>query len=190
MRNTILSQLCTAALILTAATTINSIAQEKGSAPKTEASKTVTVAEYTFKFNKPWVQQQAGGMRSAVLRYAQADEKLENVDAVFFHMGGSVKSNLDRWKGQFNSGAEVKIEEKEVNGTKISYFIGKGSFMDSMGGPFAPKEEKNDYGVLGAILPSANGRLVFLKLKGPAASVEAVKKAFFELTESALGEKK
>lgn len=183
MRNTFFTLLfCTALTVISIPS--SGFTQEK----KEEAKdvKTLKVAEYTFKFSKPWVQQQAGGMRAGVLRFAQEDEKLENVDAVFFHMGGTVKQNLDRWKGQFVGEAKTSVEEKEVNGTKISYFHGKGNFMDSMGGPFAPKTEKDDYTVLGAILPSGGGRLVFLKLKGPSASVAAVKESFNKLVESAL----
>ncbi len=150
-------------------------------------SDSIDVAEYSFSYKKPWIRQAvSSSMRVAELTYKQEKEDLENITVAFFLMGGSPKANLDRWKGQFDAGAKTEVKEKEVNGKKVTYFTGKGGFQDSMGGPFAPKVKKDNYAVLAAILPSESGRLVFLKLKGPAASVDAIEAAFYELTESAL----
>ena len=62
---------------------------------------------------------------------------------------------------------------------------GKGG-VDSMPGaaPFAgPKTPKADYMMLGAVIEDEKGS-VFLKMTGPAKSVEAVKAAFKKLAES------
>lgn len=154
-------------------------------------SETLKAGEFTFTFGKPWVRQAVtSSMRAGQLTYKQADDSLKNVDVIFFYFGpggaGGIKANIDRWAGQFQGGAETNTETKEVNGREIVYFTGKGSFQDSVGGPFSGNTvTKDNYKVQAAILPSDNGP-VFLKMTGPAASVEATKEDFIKLAESAL----
>ncbi|MDF1753957.1 MAG: hypothetical protein P1U89_14335 [Verrucomicrobiales bacterium] len=151
----------------------------------------IKAGEFTFSYNDSWVRQAVtSSMRAGQLTYKQSDEKLKNVDVVFFYFGpggaGGVQANIDRWAGQFVGEAETNTEKKTVNNREIVYFTGNGTFEDSMGGPFSGnKVQKENYSVLAAILPSDNGP-VFLKMTGPAESVAAAKEAFIELAEGAL----
>lgn len=84
--------------------------------------------------------------------------------------GGPLEQNITRWASQFRGpdGKAVtpKLEEKEVDGMKITLVELKGAFM-AMGSP-APKEGTLQ---LGAII-RAEGRNVFLRLNGPEKTVE------------------
>ena len=155
----------------------------------------VKAGEFSFTYEKPWVRQAVTSrLRAAQLIYKQSDEKLKNVEVVVSYFGarggGGVEANIERWKGQFSGEAETKTEKKKVNGREIIYFTGKGTFQESVGGPFSGnKTARPDYTMLAAILPSQQGP-VFLKMTGPHESVAAAKDAFIQFAESALQTKK
>ena len=162
-------------------------AQEKALEP-------ITAGEFSFSYDKPWIRQAVTSrMRAGQLTYKQSDEKLKNVDVVIFYFGagpaGGIEANLKRWAGQFTGGAETKTEKKKVNDREIIYFTGKGTFQDSVGGPFSGKTvERPNHTMLAAILPSEKGP-VFLKMTGPNDSVAAAKDAFVAFAESPLKKK-
>jgi hypothetical protein len=151
----------------------------------------IKAGEFTFSYAAPWIRQAVtSSMRAGQLTYKQADEKIKNVDVIFFHFGpggaGGIQANIDRWAAQFVGEAETKTEEKTVNDRKIIYFTGKGTYQESMGGPFAGQSTPREgYTVLAAILPSEGGP-VFLKMAGPNESIAAAKDAFTALAEGAL----
>ena len=159
-----------------------------------EEKEPITAGEFSFSYDKPWVRQQVtSSMRAGQLTYTQENEKLKNVDVVIYYFGpggaGGIDANIDRWAGQFVGGAETKTEKKEVEGHEIVYFTGKGTFAESMGGPFSGnKVNKPNYTMLAAILPSDKGP-VFLKMTGPDDSVSAAKESFIKFAESALKKK-
>ncbi len=154
----------------------------------------VKAGEFSFTYAAPWIRQAVtSSMRAGHLTYKQTDDKLKNVDVIFFYFGpggaGGIQANIDRWAGQFVGEAETKTDKKTVNGREIIYFTGKGTFNESMGGPFSGQSTPRDgYTVLAAILPSDNGP-VFLKMSGPNDSVAAAKDAFIALAESPLKSK-
>jgi hypothetical protein len=160
---------------------------------RAEEAETLVVSEFTFKYGKPWIRQQVtSSMRAGQLTYDHADEKLADIDLVIYFFGqgqgGGIQANLDRWVGQFEGTPESKIEEKEMSGRKVSFLTAKGTYMDSMGGPFSGnKEAKTDHMMLAAILPSDQGA-VFLKLTGPQASVEAMMTDFEKFAASPFAE--
>lgn len=95
--------------------------------------------------------------------------------------GGDVEANIERWKGQFTGDASAKVEEIDVAGQKVHLVHLEGSFKETMGGgPFAGGKTvvRDDYGMLGAIIVTDNGRKYFIKMTGPKQSIEANKKAF------------
>ncbi len=148
-----------------------------------EEDESLTVSEFTFTFGKPWKSQQVtSSMRAGQLTYDHADENLKDVDLVIYFFGagqgGGTQANIDRWIGQFEGAPETKIEEKEMNGKTVTFLTAKGTYKESMGGPFSGNSTpQNDYIMLAAILPSSQGD-VFLKLTGPSDSVEALKEDF------------
>ncbi|MCB1207401.1 MAG: hypothetical protein KDN18_24325 [Verrucomicrobiae bacterium] len=146
----------------------------------------IKVSEFTFSYGKPWIRQQAASsMRAGQFLYDHADESLTDTEMVIFFFGagggGGVQANIQRWLGQFEGTPESKMEEKEMGGKKVVFLTAKGTYMETMAGagPFsgAPKTPKPDYLMLAAILPSEQGD-VFIKVTGPAKSVEAMREAF------------
>jgi len=156
---------------------------------RAEEADSLKVSEFIFTFSKPWVRQQVvSAMRAGQFTYDHEDENLADVELVIFFFGagqgGGTQANIDRWVGQFEGTPESKTEEKEMGGKKVILLTAKGTYLESMGGPFSGnKTPKPDYTMLAAILPSEQGD-VFLKLTGPAKSVEAMGDAFMKFTES------
>jgi hypothetical protein len=160
---------------------------------RAEEPDSLKVSEFTFTFSKPWVRQQvASAMRAGQFIYEHEDESLADVELVIFFFGagqgGGTQANIDRWIGQFEGTPESKTEEKEMGGKKVTLLTAKGTYLESMGGPFSGnKTPKPYYTMLAAILPSEQGD-VFLKLTGPTKSVEAMGDAFLKFTESPFAE--
>ena len=155
---------------------------------RAEAPATFAVGE--FNFTRPakweWVEV-TSAMRKAQLKVTDADGKT-SAEVVFFQFGpgaaGGVKANVDRWSRQFDSnGKEPKVEEKTVGKTKVTYVETEGTYHSGMpGGPLTPMP---DYGLMGAIMESADGN-VFVKMTGPKALVKASVADFKKMIESGL----
>jgi len=80
--------------------------------------------------------------------------------------GGTVKANVDRWKGQFDSQARQNPQDEiDVSGLKVTLVDLSGKFNDQRG-PFAPAVERPGYRMIAAIIP-VNGQLHFIKATGP-----------------------
>lgn len=150
----------------------------------------VSVAEGAFTLTAPkdW---KRGQPRSNLIEheFALPGEKKEQEPGRLTIMaaGGSVEQNVERWLGQFADRKEEKVEPKEIEvaGKKVLLVDISGTFRDQRG-PFTPAVERKDYRMLGAILPlgeKGQGN-VFLKLTGPAATIEHQAKAFQEFVES------
>ena len=148
------------------------------------------VANHTFTFAKPWVEKQVTSpMRAAELSYDHADDDLEDLSVAFFHMGGSMRDNLDRWIGQFAGEPKVEEEEMEFDGVKVVMLTATGTYNESSGGPFSGNTTaRPDYTMLGAVVQTDTPRFVFLKLAGPKASVAAMKEDFKKLLTSPFAE--
>lgn len=174
-----------AALAVLSAAMFPAAAQEK-------ATDSLTAGEFTFHYGKPWERQQVvSPMRAGQLKYVQEGEGLEPVEAVIYFFGpggaGGVEANIQRWIGQFEGTPSVEQEEKEIDGKKVHFLYAKGTYLESMGGPFSGKSApKAGSMMLGAILESDKGA-VFLKMTGPEKSVEAAKEAFIALARSPFG---
>lgn len=116
------------------------------------------------------------------MRLAEADVPDASGDAtktclvVFSTAGGSVEENIARWGGQMRdaSGQPVAPQSatKTVDGLKITSVSMSGSFSGMGGG--APKD---NWALHGAIIETPQG-LLFIKMTGPAASMQAAAKAF------------
>lgn len=97
--------------------------------------------------------------------------------------GGSIKQNIDRWIGQFDSSAKVdsSVEKKSIDGLDVHMVDISGTYKETMGGgPFAPGPVKKleNHRVLGAIVVLKDGTQVFMKATGPKAILEENKEAF------------
>ena len=92
--------------------------------------------------------------------------------------GGSVDANIERWVNQFPiKDGKPKVEELDVNHSKVHFVDIKGTYNDKPR-PFGPGVMRDDYRMLAAIVPLGEGRNYFIKLYGPAATIEASAKPF------------
>lgn len=142
-----------------------------------------------FKFTRPegWKQAQPrSAMRKAQIEVPGKDGG-KPAEIVFFFFGdgqgGDVQSNVARWFGQFNGGADVqKSETADWNGTKVTIVSTEGTMKASpiSGVP----EDQAGFALLGAILEHADGP-VFVKMTGPADLVKGSKEKFTALVKSA-----
>ena len=104
--------------------------------------------------------------------------------------GGSIEANVQRWEGQFGqadgSATEAKTEEITVEEMKVTMVDVAGSFTKTMGGPFSggKKVTHPDYRMLAAIVETAKNGNYFVKLVGPAATIETNKEAFEKMIKS------
>jgi hypothetical protein len=101
--------------------------------------------------------------------------------------GGTVQQNVDRWFGQFDGDNDTKgaATAKETIGTvPVTFARARGTFQSGMPGqPTTPLEGQ---ALLGAILESPNGD-VYVKMTGPAPTVEKAEPAFVQMIRAACG---
>ncbi len=143
----------------------------------------VEVANYSFELGENWSSQRASSpMRAAEVVFdAEGDE---DPAAAFFHMGGTLEQNINRWKGQFSAPPQEEREVLEGGGVIV---ILSGVYLD--GPPMAPassKTPKENYRMLGAILPTPDGRMVFVKMTAPAKIADEARESFSAMIKSAL----
>jgi len=123
------------------------------------------------------------------MRLAEADVPDSGGDpaktclVVFSTAGGSVEENVTRWSGQVrdatgNAVPPNKSESRTVDGVKVTIVQMAGSFAGMGGG--APKE---NWALHGAIIETPQG-LLFVKMTGPAPSMEAAAAAFNAMFDS------
>jgi hypothetical protein len=141
-----------------------------------------------FTFTRPdnwkWI------VPSSTMRKAQLEvpgTNQEKAEVTFFHFGhgqgGGIKANIDRWFGQFQGGPTSQSEVTEGR-TRVYYVHAAGTFQSGMPGqPTTPMEGQ---ALLGAILESPNGD-VYIKMTGPAPTVEKAEPAFVQMVRAACG---
>lgn len=141
---------------------------------------------YAFETAGKWTDVSSGKpMRAAELKFDASGD--DDPVAVFFYFGagqgGDVDANVARWKGQFEGGPKNE-ERQDLEDGKILLIL-SGTYLESMGGPFAgPKTPKENYRMLAAIVPGEDGA-VFIKLTAPAAVANQAQDAFIALVKSA-----
>lgn len=148
----------------------------------------VSVAEGAFKLTAPkgWKREQP---RSNIIEheFALPGEKKEQEPGrvTIMAAGGSIEANVERWLGQFSNRKEEKVEPKEIEvaGQQVLLVDISGTFRDQRG-PFAPAVERPDHRMLAAIVATKEHGNVFVKLTGPADTIEHQAKAFQEFVES------
>jgi hypothetical protein len=117
-----------------------------------------------------------------------------DAELVVFHFvgeagaeGGTVSENVDRWLDQFSQAdgrttREVaEIDAREIDGRNVTVVRARGRFSGMRGSGAA--DGVDDYALYGAIVEAPEG-LVFFKLLGPRAGVDAAEGAFEDLLDS------
>lgn len=104
----------------------------------------------------------SSSMRKAQLEITIAGQE-KPINAVFFHFGGDVAGNIERWKGQLSGTVDVKTEEADAGGKKVTLFKGTGTYTD----PFSGQGAQDNYALIGALIPMDDAGPIVIKLAGP-----------------------
>jgi hypothetical protein len=102
---------------------------------------------------------------------------------------GTVDQNIQRWLGQFTqpdgsrTAERAKIKEMKLGDNLAHYVDVSGTYRDQAG-PAAPAVMRNDYRLLGAILPTKDYGQYFFKFYGPRRTITQHEKSFQEMVEA------
>jgi hypothetical protein len=165
MRKLILAGLAVAALACAATAD-----DKKGTKVDLDGLTSMTPGEWT-KEKLP-----ARSMRFLQFRLPAAAGDKEDAEIAIFKLGGSVKDNLARWKGQFRP-AEGKVSELKIAGHEATMLDITGIYASP---PFDPKHKgakKDNFRLVGILLTGPENPWQ-IKLLGPAKTVEKHKKEF------------
>lgn len=149
-----------------------------------EDAETVEVKAQDLKLTVPksWKQQQpSNNLRLAQFQIPAVEGAKGDTELVVFPpFGGSKKQNVDRWIGQFDTeGRTVKTTGGTSTAGEYIFVDLTGTYKLPEGPPIAQKTRPApDYRMLAVILTSPQGGNYFLKLVGPAKTVEANAEAF------------
>ena len=139
----------------------------------------------TFTFSDPWKMSPTAGMMRVATLLTTVEGVDKPVEAAFYFFpggGGGVDANVQRWLGQFASTTESKTEEVDAGGTKITFVNASGTYND--GPPMGAKTPKENYTLLGAIVPTSDSN-VFIKMTGPKDAVAKLAEGFKKMASSA-----
>jgi len=150
-----------------------------------EPAETFTVERFTFTVPDGWKKvPPPSPMRKAQLEVGEGTLKAE---VTFFHFGGGSGSSADnvaRWFAQFSgSDADRKTEKTEANGVKITFVETAGTFSSGM--PGDPTTPLPNHALRGAILENPKEGDVYVKMTGPAATVNGATAAFKKMVTEA-----
>lgn len=158
----------------------------------------LTVAGIKFDLPEGWISRKPIS-RMRLAQYQLPGEAGPADLAVFCFgtgQGGSLQANVNRWLAQFKdpdnphaspTGNVMTIEQK---GLKLSIVKAAGTYSPASMGPMAaPTPPKPDYRLYGLIVEGGHQGNVFVKITGPAATIEAQTDAIAKFANSArLGE--
>jgi hypothetical protein len=132
--------------------------------------------------------------KSNIVQYEFSAPKLDEKDKdkaariTFTASGGTIEDNIVRWYGQFEqpdksaTKDKAKVEKFDADGQTIHWVDIPGTFKDTMGaGPFAPSKAptmRENYRMLGAIIETKGQGNHYVKITGPAETVEKLAEGF------------
>ena len=156
---------------------------------------TFAAGDFTFAVPTGWSSvTPSSPMRKAELRVPGPEGTGAAGEAIItvFHFGqgqgGTVQQNVDRWFSQFDGDDETKgaaTAKKTIGTVPVTFARARGTFQSGIPGqPTTPLEGQ---ALLGAILENPNGD-VYVKMTGPAPTVEKAEPAFVQMIRSACGD--
>jgi len=153
-------------------------AADKDSKEVVELDGVKAVVPADWKKEKP-----KSSFRYAQFRVPRAEGDEEDAELVIFKgLGGSVRANVDRWKGQFippegKTIADVStVKETKVGGFPATYLDVRGTFRDGM--PGSTKVTKRPGYRMLALQVEGDKNPYHIKLTGPAKTIAKHKKDF------------
>jgi hypothetical protein len=123
---------------------------------------------------KSWVRKAANPMLKAEYAVPKAEGDKMDGRLTVSQAGGSLESNLDRWKGQFSKLDKEHQDTVDIGGIKITLVDFSGTYEDSRGPMMGAGSavSRPDYRLIGGIF-EADGKLNFIKCYGPAKTIAA-----------------
>lgn len=155
-------------------------------------TKTLSVADDRIEFQYPtsWEKKEPKfNMIDAEFSIPKSEGDENSGRLTIMGAGGSVEANIDRWKGQFSqpdggsTDDKTTVEEIEIGKNKVHMVDISGTYADRRG-PVAPAVEREDYRMLAAIIETKIAGKYFVKLYGPAKTIEDNKTLFDDFVKS------
>ena len=156
----------------------------------------VQAGELTFKAPSAWKSEKPSSpMRKGQIKIKPAagdDEGAELVITSFPGAVGGIEANVKRWEGGFQeadkSTAKAKVEKRKGLNVEVTRVEVAGRYVAAMMPGQPGKNDKPNYRLLGAIVPTAESTY-FFKLTGPDRTVREATKGFDAMIESMTLEK-
>lgn len=169
--------------------------QPPASRPAAPAPKTVSGIVFTPPADATWTEEAPSSrMRAAQYKAPKVEGDAEDAEVVVFYFGGgggSVEDNLNRWYTQWQqpdgkpTKDAAKVEKRELEGSKfvVHEVELSGTYVAETRPGAGERVNKPGFKMLGAIVETSSGSF-FLKLTGPAATVDAQREAFRKFVDS------
>ncbi len=165
------------------------IASFPGATDAADDPRVLTLGKFKLTAPREWTRKQPA---SSIVAYefsipaSKGDEQDGRMTVM--SAGGGVEANVDRWYGQFTQPdgkptkdvakrSRLKLADQDVHIVDIS-----GTYTD-MRGPVARGPAREDYRMLGAIIPTKEADF-YVKFYGPRQTVAEHEKAFLRMIES------
>ena len=144
------------------------------SAATSSAASASAPADIAYDVPKGWeVMPNTNQMRKATIKVPRQAGDTDDAELTFTTAGGTKDANVARWCNQLGQTEPSKREERTVNGMSVTIVEVKGAYAGMGGGP-----KKDNFMLLGAIVPAAEKQLFFFKMTGPEKTVTASRKDF------------
>ena len=149
----------------------------------------VTAQTASLTFTKPpaWTDRAAASsMRVAEFVVPRASGDSEDGEVIVYYFGGgggSVEANLARWTSQFESTKEPARTTATVNGLKLTSLDISGTYVAEMRPGSSDHHNKPGYRMRATVVETPKGPY-FIKLTGPAKTIESAGAAFGQFLNS------
>jgi hypothetical protein len=162
--------------------------------PNSGSRTTAASGDLRFKAPDGWVTETpTSAMRAAQYKLPKADGDSEDASLVLYYFGstqgGSAQANVDRWISQIqqadgsSSKDKAKTETMTVNGLKVTTVDVSGTYTAEMAPGAGNNRKDANYRLRAAVIETPKGNY-FLKLVGPAKTVERWEQAYSDYVKS------
>jgi hypothetical protein len=143
----------------------------------------------TLTFTKPaaWTDRApASSMRVAEFVVPKVPGDTEDADVIVYYFGGaggSVEANLQRWTTQLQSGKDPVTTTSTVNGLNLTSLDISGTYVAEVRPGSTERHNKPGFRMRATVVETPKGPY-FIKLTGPAATVDKAGAAFDQFLQS------
>jgi hypothetical protein len=146
-----------------------------------------TTGTLTFTNPAAWTDRApASSMRVAEFVVPKVPGDAEDADVIVYYFGGSggsVEANLQRWTMQFQSSKDAARTSSTVNGLRLTSLDVSGTYVAELRPGSAERHNKPGFRMRATVVETPKGPY-FIKLTGPAATVDKAGAAFDHFLQS------